>query len=77
MYIQDPYEVKYQHLIEKCENNGLKNLKDLKAFIDYSKNIRDVYKNIEEYNPSRKCNISIVFDDMIADMISNKNLIQL
>ena len=69
MYIKDPYEVKYQHLIEKRENNGLKNL-------DYSKNIQDVYKNIQEYNPSRKCNISIVFD-MIADMISNKNLIQL
>ena len=76
MYIKDPHEVKYQHLIEKRENNGLKNLKDLKAFVDYSKNIQDVYKNIEEYNPSIKCNISIVFD-MIADMISNKNLIQL
>ena len=36
----------------------------------------DVYKNIEEYNSNKKCNILIVFDDMIPDMISNKNLIQ-
>ena len=33
--------------------------------------MQDVYKNIEEYNPSRKCHVLIVFDDMIADMISN------
>ena len=37
--------------------------------------MQDVYKNIEEYNPSRKFNIlTIVFDDMIADMLSNKKL---
>ena len=34
----------------------------------------DIYKNIEEYNPSKKWKILIVFDDMIADMISNKKL---
>ena len=34
----------------------------------------DIYKNIEEYNPNKKCKISIVFDDVIADMLSNKNL---
>ena len=34
--------------------------------------MQDVYKNIEEYNPSRKCNLLIIFDDMIADMLSNK-----
>ena len=34
--------------------------------------MHDVYKNIEEHNPSRKCNVLIVFDDMIADMICNK-----
>ena len=36
----------------------------------------DIYKNIEEYNPNKKRNILIVFDDVIADMLSNKNLIQ-
>ena len=32
----------------------------------------DIYRNIEEYNPSKKCQILIVFDDMIADVLSNK-----
>ena len=36
----------------------------------------DIYKNIEEYNPNKKRKILIVFDDTIADMLSNKNLIQ-
>ena len=48
-------------------------LKDPTAFIEYSNNTQDVYKNIEEYNPS-KCNVLIVFDDMISDRISNKSL---
>ena len=34
----------------------------------------NIYKNIKEYNPNKKCKILIVFDDMIADMLSNKNL---
>ena len=34
----------------------------------------NIYKNIEEYNPSKKCKILIVFDDMIADMLNNKKL---
>ena len=37
--------------------NGYENLKDLKACIKYSNNKQDVYKNIEEYNPCRKCNV--------------------
>ena len=32
----------------------------------------DIYKNIEDYNPNKKRKILIVFDDMIADMLSNK-----
>ena len=31
-----------------------------------------IYKNIEEYNPNKKQKVLIVFDDMIADMLSNK-----
>ena len=34
----------------------------------------DIYKNIEEYNPNKKCKILIVFDDIITDMLSNKKL---
>ena len=36
--------------------------------------MQDVYKNIEDYNPNKKCKILIIFDDMIADMINNKKL---
>ena len=45
---------------------------DSKAFIEYSNNMQDVYKNIEEYNPDKKHKVLIVFDDMIVDTISNK-----
>ena len=47
---------------------------DPKAFIEYSNDMRDVYKNIDDYNPDKENKILIVFDDMIADMINNKKL---
>ena len=40
-----------------------------KALIEYSNNMQDVYKNIEEYKLRRKINLSRVFDNVIADMI--------
>ena len=40
--------------------------------MEYSNDMQDVYKNIEDYNPIKKRKVLIVFDDMIADMI-NKN----
>ena len=42
--------------------------------IEHSNNIDDIYKNTEEYNPNKKCKILIIFDDMMADMLSNKKL---
>ena len=42
--------------------------------MEYSNNMQDVYKNIEDYNPIKKRKILIVFDDMIADMINNNKL---
>ena len=39
--------------------------------------MQDIYKSTKEYKPDRKCNASIVFDDMIADMISHKKLIHI
>ena len=71
---KDPYESKYYFLINKRESTGLKHLNDSKAFIEYSNDMDGVYKNIEEYNPNKKRKILIVFDDMIADMLSNKKL---
>ena len=65
---------KYQFLINNRESTGLKHFNDPKAFIDYSNDMQDVYKNIEEYNIGTKLKILMVFDDMIADMIKNKKL---
>ena len=74
LYAKDPYEAKYQFLINKRESTGLKNLNNPKAFIEYSNDIQDVYKNIEECNMVKKRKISIVLHDMIAEMIKNKKL---
>ena len=56
---------------------GLKECEDPKAFIEYSNDMDVVYENIEEYNLDTKCKVLIVLDDMVADMISNKNLTKL
>ena len=74
MYAKDPYEDKYQFLINKRESVGLKHFNDPKTFIEYSNDMYDVYKNIDHYNPDKENKILIVFDDMIADMINNKKL---
>ena len=74
LYAKDPFEAKYQFLINKRESTGLRHVNDTKAFIEYSNDFRDFYKNIDEYNPDKENKILIVFDDMIADMIHNKKL---
>ena len=74
LYAKDLYEPKYQFLINKRESIGLKHFNDPKAFIEYSNDMRDVYKNIDDYNPDKENKILIVFNDMIADMINNKKL---
>ena len=71
MYPKDSYEAKYQFLISKRESTGLKHFTDAKAFIEYSNDMQDVYKHIEAHNTDTERKILIVFDDMIADMISN------
>ena len=74
LYAKDPYEAKYQYLINKRESVGINHFNDPKAFIEYSNDMHDVYKNIDDYNPDKENKILIVFDDMIADMIHNKKL---
>ena len=74
LYAKDPYEAKYQYLINKRESVGINHFNDPKAFIEYSNDMRDVYKNINYYNPDKENKILIVFDDVIADMINNKKL---
>ena len=73
LYAKDLYEAKHQCLINKREKVGL-NHEDPKGFIEYSNDMQDFYKNIEDYNPGKKRKILIVFDDVIADMINNKKL---
>ena len=74
LYAKDPYEAKYQHLINKREKVGISHFNDPKSFIEYSNDMMEVYKNIEDCNPNKKRKVLIVFDDMIADMITNKKL---
>ena len=71
---KDPYGTRYQLLVNKGEGTGLKHLNDSKAFIEYSNDMDDIYKNIEEYILNKERKILIVFDDMIADVLSNKKL---
>ena len=71
MYAKDPYEDKYQFLIEKKESIILKHFNDPKAFIVFSNDMHDVYKDINDYSPDKENKILTVFDDMIADMIAN------
>ena len=68
----DLSEPKYQFLVKKREDAGIKNLNDSSAFIEYSNTMDDVYKNIDDYTPKRKRKMLIVFDDMIADIMTNK-----
>ena len=54
MYANDPYVAKYQFLINKGKSIGLKHFNDPKAFNEYSNDLQDVYKNINEYNRDKK-----------------------
>ena len=57
-------------LINRREKEGIETLKNSKAFIEYSQTIDDVYENLEDYNPTKKRKVLIVFDD--ANMENNK-----
>ena len=74
MHAKDPYKAKYQFLISKRQSTGWRHFNDPKAFTEYSKNMQDVYKNIDEYNVDKERKMLIVFDARIADMNNNKKL---
>ena len=59
-------------MIKNRENAGIKYLNDPNAFIECSNTMDDIYENINDYNPNRKRKFLIVFDDMIADIMTNK-----
>ena len=76
LYAKDSYESKYKYLIDKRESVGINHFNDPEAFIDYSNDMHDVYKNIDDYNHDKENKILLVFNDMIADMIHDKKLNQ-
>ena len=61
-------------LINARKKVGIKTPKNPKAFIDYSQTIDDVSENLEDYNPTKKRRVLIVFDDMTTDMEFNEKL---
>ena len=73
LYAKDIHEPKYEYLINKREQAGIKNLNDPHAFIEYSNDMNDMLDDINDYNKNRDKKILIVFDDMIADIEYNKN----
>ena len=72
MYAKDLSEAKYEFLIKKCEDAGIKHLDDSRAFIDCSNTMEGVYETIDGYNPNIQRKVLIVFDDMTADIMTNK-----
>ena len=74
LHAKDPHQAKCQFLINKRESIGLKHFNDSQAFLEYSNDMQDFYKTIDEYNTDKERKILIVFDDMIAAMINNQKL---
>ena len=72
LYAKDPYEAKYQLLINKRERVSLKHYKNYKAFIECSNDMDDIYENIDKCNLNKEYKICIAFDNMIADKFNNK-----
>ena len=77
LYAKDTHEPKYEYLINKREQAGIKILNDPQAFIGYSDDMNDVLDCINNYVKNRDKKVLIVFDDMIADIEYNKNFKQI
>ena len=65
LYAKDLSELKYEFLIKRRQDAGTKHLNDQNAFIECFNTMDDENENIDEYNPSRKREVLIVFDDML------------
>ena len=73
-YARNMSEPKYEYLIKKLEDVGIKHLNNPNTFIECSNTMDDVYDNINDYNSNKKRKILIFFDDMIADVMTNKKI---
>ena len=69
IYAKDTDEKKYQYLINKREQVGIKNLNDPYVFIEYSNDMNDALEDINNYNENRDKKVFIIFDDTIADIM--------
>ena len=74
LYAQDLSVPKYEFFIKKREIVGTNHFNDPNAFIECSNTIDDVYENNDDYNSSRKRKTLVVFNDMIADIMTNKKI---
>ena len=70
LYARDFSEPKYEYLILKSEDVRIKHLNNPNAFIKCSNTMDDVYENINNYNSIRKRKKLIVFDGMIAAIMT-------
>ena len=77
LYAKDIHEPKYEYLINKREQAGMKNLNDPLDFIEYSDDMNDVLDDINDYNKNRDKKVLIVFDDITADIEYSKNFKQI
>ena len=71
LYSKDLYKSKYEFLINKRENTGLKHLNDSKALLEYSNDMDNIYRKTEEYNRNKKRRTWVVFSDMIAEKVNS------
>ena len=72
LYAKDHYEAKYKFLINKWKKTCSKLFSDSKAFLEYSNDMDNIYKNIKRYSPNKKSKMLIIFDNMIVDKLNNK-----
>ena len=72
LYARDLSEPKYQFLIKKVEDAGIMHVNNPNAFIVCSNTMDDVYEDIDNYSSKRHKKFLFVFDDTIADIMTNK-----
>ena len=72
LYAKDTDEKKYQYVINKREQVGIKHLSNPHAFIEYSNDMNDVLEDINNYNKNRDKKVLIIFNDMIADIMRSE-----
>ena len=72
MYARDLNEPKYEYLIKKREDAGIKLVYNPTAFIEWSNAMDDVYEKINDYNSNGRKKVLIFFDDMITNNMKNR-----